>query len=686
MPENSPSSDHMFSNPLALALEISSSALLNDRKEPFLTTALASIGEYLNCGQAWLFEFENGTWKEPLTWLNPLFEGDSAAGLPPDAELAQSIFSVVEQRKNFQISDTSRLEPGRQRQLLLEHRITSIFCVPILHEGRLFGSICISYHNRPHVWSAEETGACHLLGNMLAITLTHFHLYDRLRHKHDQLRDILDAFVDPVYIINMDTHELLFLNKSVMVTFPEPAGPQANICYKRLQGRDSPCPFCTNAIIAHTEEPYQWTYENALTKRTYTVTDKIIKWDSGRPARLSIATDVTDVLRTQHEKQAAVIASQAKSEFLAHMSHEIRTPMNGIIGLTHLALQCEPNEEQQDYLHKIRSSATSLLAIINDILDLSKIEANKMVLENINYPLEDVLDFVYTSIRFPLEQKGLEYICDVAEDVPRSLWGDGLRLKQVLLNLLSNAVKFTAKGSIRLHIRRETSGDEDSLHFMVTDTGMGISQEYQQHLFDPYTQANSSISRRFGGTGLGLTICKRIAELMRGSLWCESELQKGTTFHLSIPCMPARENVTDSAGTVVNAVPLAIPEGARILLVEDNEINQEIARAILHQMGLQCDLACNGQEAVAMTLKGNYDMVLMDVYMPVMDGLAATRQIRRKLAARESTRALPIVAMTAASLPDNIDDILEAGMDDHISKPFDVAVLRKKLSYWLSRQ
>lgn len=685
MPENPQSSDRMFSNPLALALEISSSALLNDRKEPFLKNALASIGEYLNCGQVSLFEFESGVWKDPVTWLNSTLEGDSAALLPPGAELAQSILRVVEQHRNFQIPDTSRLEPGPQRQLLLQHRVRSIFCLPILHDGRLFGSICISYHNEAHVWSPEETSACHLLGNMLAITLTHFHLYDRLRHKHDQLRDILDAFVDPVYIINMDTYELLFLNKSVMATFPEPAGPQANICYKRLQGRDTPCPFCTNAIIANTEEPYQWTYENALTKRTYTVTDKIIKWDNGRPARLSIATDVTDVLRTQHEKQAAVIASQAKSEFLAHMSHEIRTPMNGIIGLTHLALQCEPSEEQRDYLHKIRSSATSLLAIINDILDLSKIEANKMVLENINYTMEDVLDFVYTSIRFPLEQKGLEYVCEVADDVPHNLWGDGLRLKQVLLNLLSNAVKFTAKGSVRLRIRREMCDNEDILHFMVTDTGMGINQEYQQHLFDPYTQANSSISRRFGGTGLGLTICKRIAGLMHGSLWCESELQKGTTFHLSIPCMPAREDAPDMAGTAVDAAPLAIPDGARILLVEDNEINQEIARAMLHQMGLQCDLACNGQEAVAMALDGNYDMVLMDVYMPVMDGLTATRQIRRKLAARASARALPIVAMTAASLPDNIDDILDAGMDDHISKPFDVAVLRKKLSYWLSR-
>ena len=214
--------------------------------------------------------------------------------------------------------------------------------------------------------------------------------------------------------------------------------------------------------------------------------------------------------------------------------------MNGIIGLTHLALQSNPSDDQKNYLQKIRSSATNLLAIINDILDLSKIEANKMLLENTNYPLEDVLEFVHTSLRFPIEQKGLEYICRVGDEVPLKLWGDSLRLKQVLLNLMSNAVKFTAEGRISLCIDRETAGDTDNLHFRITDTGMGISREYQQFLFDPYTQANASISRRFGGTGLGLSICKRIAELMHGSLWCESELGKGSTFHLSIPCTPAR--------------------------------------------------------------------------------------------------------------------------------------------------
>lgn len=671
-----------LANPLVLALEISSSALLHVSKEPFLRAAMASIGESLHCEQVSLVEFDDEQWSAPVVWRSSI---RSATADMPAATLndMSPVLSVFEEGKSLCIADTSTMPDGPQKNLFLSRGIKSAICVPIAHDGQLFGGICLLRHRYLGQWSIEDSSLCHLLGSILAITLTHFRLYGQLQRKHRQLHDILDAFTDPVCIVDMETYKILFANNSVEETYPRKDGTLSNICYKRLMGRDTPCPFCTNAIIAASCEPYQWTYENKTTRRTYTVVDKAIRWDNDKTVRLSISRDVTDLLQTQHEKQNAVVASQAKSEFLAHMSHEIRTPMNGIIGLTHLALQSNPSDEQKNYLQKIRTSATNLLAIINDILDLSKIEANKMVLEDANYPLEDVLEFVHTSLRFPIEQKGLEYECKLGDDVPMKLWGDSLRLKQVLLNLMNNAVKFTAEGRITLQIDRELAGDNDSLHFRIVDTGMGISREYQQHLFDPYTQANASISRRFGGTGLGLSICKRIAELMHGSLWCESELGKGSIFHLSIPCTPARNIYCPQEQAAATAEPLDGAEECSILVAEDNEINVEVLRAMLRQLGFECDVAPNGKEALRMAMETPYDIVLMDVNMPVMDGLTATRELRNMLPPIDEQNALPIIALTAATLPDNIAEIINAGMNDHIAKPFSMAILRNKLAKWL---
>ncbi len=669
-------------NHVILALEISSAALLHYRKAPFLRASLASMGETLHCRQVTLLEYDNGQWTEPFIWTNSVL--NAACTLPPPtlAEMGPLLDTFL-QRKELCVDDTEQMPEGPQKEFFLARQVKAALCIPIAHEGMLCGGICFSRRLPEGGWSQDDVTICHLLSNILAMVLTHFRLYGRLKHKHKQLRDILDAFPNPICIVDMETNKILFSNKSIEEAFPVPQDPADDNCHKRLMGRDNPCPYCTNSIILQTGEPYRWTYQNEITKRTYTMVDKVIKWDNDRPVRLSISTDITDILRTRHEKQSAVIASQAKTEFLAHMSHEIRTPLNGIIGLTHLALQSSPEGALKEYLLKIRSSSTNLLAIINDVLDLSKIEANKMELENVNFMVEEVLDFVYTSVRFAMEQKGLEYHCHLDDDVPLKLWGDSLRLKQILLNLMSNAVKFTARGSVGLCVRREQDKDGDWLHFEVSDTGMGISQEYQQHLFDPYTQANSSISRRFGGTGLGLSICKRIAELMHGRLRCQSKLGEGSRFHLHIPCSPARNVYTETSDEAHGVLPLQNVEGVKILLVEDNEVNQEIAKAMLRHLNIEYDLAANGREAVHMALQTRYDMILMDVYMPVMDGLHATREIRRNLEKEPQREATPIIAMTAVAMPETMDEIMHAGMDDYLAKPFNLVALRGKIVQWL---
>ena len=432
--------------------------------------------------------------------------------------------------------------------------------------------------------------------------------------------------------------------------------------------------------------------------------------------RIALQTMAEDL---REASQRAKAASQAKSEFLANMSHEIRTPMNGVIGMTDLALERATDPAQRDYLNTVVSSAQSLMVILNEILDFSKIEAGQLTIEQIPFDLGQLLSDTLASLDARTRLKGLALDLELPPELPGLMMGDPGRIRQVLTNLCDNAIKFTQVGglTVRLNITNSRRGEFEA-QISVSDTGVGIPAAKQKLIFEAFSQADASTTRQYGGTGLGLTICARLVELMGGRIWVDSELDKGSTFHFIVKLQPAdvaavtgfanaiAEPSVQAAGapaaqpdsppieavpetavlppkaTAVDIAPAPSPPAPasrtlRILLVEDHPVNQILATTLLKKWGHTVVLADNGQKAVDLFPTSHWDLVLMDMQMPVMGGLEATALIRSN---EPSSHRTPIIAVTANAMEADREACLKAGMDDFLSKPFNSAALQTLLT------
>jgi PAS domain S-box-containing protein len=506
---------------------------------------------------------------------------------------------------------------------------------------------------------------------------------DRLRASEQRLRALVDSLDD--IVVEMD-EQGTFLDVWARSDdlLPRPKTEMIGQNISIILGEALIDPYIQNlraAIDTGRSQEFEHCKEVAGVLRWFLVRFHPIRSeDRQRKTACLIVRDITARKNAEEElrkaKEAAEAANVAKNEFLANMSHEIRTPMNGILGTLELALDTPLNAEQREFLDIAKMSADSLLDILSDILDLAKVEARKLDLNLEEFHVRAMADGAMQLMMAHAREKNLALSCHIDDTVPAALIGDDMRLKQVLLNLIGNGIKFTTQGEVSVQVGLESrTKDSAQLHFVVRDTGIGIAPAKQKLIFEAFAQADGSMTRRFGGTGLGLTISRHLVEMMGGHMWVESTLGQGSQFHFTAVFGASPTEVFPLGTTVVKASGQK-KENLReleILLAEDNPVNQRVTVRILEKRGCRVTLAANGREALEALERRAFDLALMDVQMPEMNGLEATAAIRGK--EKSSGEHLPIIALTAGAMEGDREKCLQAGMDHYVAKPFQAEVL-----------
>lgn len=632
-----------------------------------------------------------------------------------------SLKSSIETVRAFAVHDAEHDPQSRGEfwdLVLKDLDITAFLASPIRVKGETAGLFIAGHTGGIRKWVMDERNFSASLSDLVALALEaeeRRRAEEQLQWAHDFQRQIIDTAATAVYTINVDGTITGVNDAFRAITGYDQDAVVGRTLEDLGVGIGQPdCPFRTKQLDSAVHQ-HNCTM---LSKEGHPI--EVIKnaspiaRPSGEAAGMLISfVDVTELVRARRQLEASLretmvakdraerlaekislvnteleeakagaeSANEAKSQFLANMSHEIRTPMNAILGMTELTLETQLDEMQRDNLQTVFSSSRLLLDLLNDILDLSKVEAGKMELEETEFRLRSMLEAWMQPFVLTASMKNLALTSDVPDHVPDGIIGDPGRLRQILVNLVGNAIKFTEQGRVVVRVEVDERSEHNALiHFSVSDSGIGIAPDRVDAIFQPFTQADGSTTRRYGGTGLGTAIAKQLTELMDGRIWAESELGKGSTFHFTAQLRLQKDADWDpsqaGARSETEAVPdtESVPSDLRILLAEDNKINQKLAKRILEGRGWTISVANNGCEAVEVWEQGDFDLILMDVTMPEMDGREASQRIRAREVDVGRVR-IPIIAMTAHAMKGDKEECMEAGMDAYVSKPIDRRLL-----------
>jgi len=731
--------------------------LRSDQTELGISRALQALGEFSRADRCYIFQFS-----EDGEYLTNSHEWCGQGTLPLVGDIQDVpaanwpwAMPLIKQQQLVHIPRVSELpsEATTEMERWQELDVKSLLVVPMIVHGKASGFIGFEAIRRERTWIKDDIDLLQAVSEVIIMAWSRQRSEAKLRAAHQFLNDMVEFLPDPTFVVDKDRkviawnralHELTNVPKEEMIGKADRAyaipfyGTRRPLLIDLIWDPDA---------ISHGDYSYFKRRMNTLYAEDYVpemnsgagaylwaTASPLLDQDGEIVGAIESVRDITDRKRAEEAlraaKETAESANRAKSEFLANMSHEIRTPMNSIIGMTNLMRHAGLSEEYQEFVTMIERSGSLLLDLVNDILDLSKIEAGHLDIETIPFDLRQAATETLETLSVMASDHDIKLVLDYDSDDPCLVRGDSIRIIQILTNLTNNAIKFTKDGMVTIRIRcLEQDSERAKLCFSVTDTGIGIPPEKLVHIFEKFTQVDTSTTRQYGGTGLGLTICKHLVELMGGEIGAFSDQDEGSTFwfRLELPLATADQvaaeqalssgqetsvyrpaarvdlengentDQTDSPATATapsgkaGAAELSPTdwalagfvgenEAARVLLAEDNVFNQKVAELMLQNLGCRVDIASSGEEALQMMDGQSYDMVLMDCQMPILDGFEATSAIRQQ---EGGDRHTPIIALTANAMRGDREQCLAAGMDDYLRKPITQEALANKLSEWL---